>query len=587
MALSHQTRIGQLAYVVDTLVSPLLQAKDKTDNREVLELALLESFLWIRTGTALGLFPAQQAMRAVEHTIQPILPAYEVYAGKKILTEDIAGLFAEYLRSLNLREEGEASIEQRNVFMGALDSSSECLGQVSVCSFIHGLHWMSREDWHEMLNLPLQESLIAAAAEGDVADCNELTQCAAGAILALEHMIALESLEGYGEPALLNMLRRMRNWCFNLHRDEAHQRCMLLMERIQERANTEAGALLDRPIALRALTDTAAEQIEIWQRSVQTAYPYNFQQQIFSKPSLNEQKPSSIPEAPLRSQGSAHSRTTPGIYFYEASAFGLAGELTRPAAHSIPAQAASVLSSGGGRSFQRVENFHSDGIVSFQGAYTEAGGSYDDCHDFYTTYTFSVVERLNIADMVTADRIVSRLSVYASAANANDDEPSFDMTGSYFENLRIAGQPIDASLATHVFHQSDTYSRVEKNIHELEEWVWGSQLHHVGESELRDLEETYHSLTGISRLLERRYPPKRTGNGKGYLFGVTHPKGLERSELKDFGSIICVPKFGVIRLAELQVKQVQRRLDMLRVDLEGTAQGTFTVGATAAGAFTM
>src|SRR5262245_57574622 len=95
-------------------------------------------------------------------------------------------------------------------------------------------------------------------------------------------------------------------------------------------------------------------------------------------------------------------------HFYHASAFGLAGELLRPHRHSIPTQAATVLATGGGRGSQRVENFRFDGMISFDAAYVEVGGSYDPCHNRHTTYAHSVIEGLNIADMVKADRVVAR-----------------------------------------------------------------------------------------------------------------------------------------------------------------------------------
>src|SRR5260370_42309528 len=93
-------------------------------------------------------------------------------------------------------------------------------------------------------------------------------------------------------------------------------------------------------------------------------------------------------------------------YVYNASAYGLAGEFERPSRHSIPTQAATVLAAGGGRGFQRVENFQYDGTVSFKAAFAEVGGSFDECHHRHTSFACSVVEGLNILDVVPEDRVV-------------------------------------------------------------------------------------------------------------------------------------------------------------------------------------
>src|SRR5947209_20408495 len=100
-------------------------------------------------------------------------------------------------------------------------------------------------------------------------------------------------------------------------------------------------------------------------------------------------------------------------YFYHASAYGLSGEIERPMRHSIPMQAATALAGSGGRGFQRIENFSAPPYVSFDAAYTEVGGSFDECHNQHTTFSYSVIEGLNIAGMVTADRVVARMAVYS------------------------------------------------------------------------------------------------------------------------------------------------------------------------------
>lgn len=276
-------------------------------------------------------------------------------------------------------------------------------------------------------------------------------------------------------------------------------------------------------------------------------------------------------------------------HVYHASAYGLAGEFERPSRHSIPTQAATVLGASGGRGFQRVENFQYDGTVSFKSAIAEVGGSFDECHNRHTSYATSVVEGLNVLDVVTADRVVSRMAIYSAEVGDKKGEPTFDITGSHFVNLKIAGHKIDVKLATHVFHEHDTYSKIAKahaGRKKTDDWLLGSKFGALSDGELAELEDTYHSLGGISEIVrEWKQPGDRPADLGGYSFSPANHLKLEdhagpSTELRGFGSFICVPKFGVVRLAEFLVHRHCRTLTMLRVQMCSTGTGGTDAGGT-------
>jgi hypothetical protein len=283
-------------------------------------------------------------------------------------------------------------------------------------------------------------------------------------------------------------------------------------------------------------------------------------------------------------------------YIYSASAYGFAGELERPSRHTISSQAASVLAADGGRGSNRVQNFKFDGFLSVADAHTEVGGSYDECHNLHTTYAFSSLEGVNVADMLTADRVVSRLYIYAPADPADKSEPSFSITGSQFENLRIAGYKVDVQLATSEFHGYDTHSQVEN----AENWLLASQLAKKGEDELTRLEKTYHALKGITALVkgwkqkgEKQLDEKQSDGKhthcKTYLFSpikVLKLEGYTGTDIEILGNIICIPKFGVIRLADLLVQGHFRSLTMFRVQMCSGTGGGAGGGGTSGGGLT-
>src|SRR5262249_203896 len=133
----------------------------------------------------------------------------------------------------------------------------------------------------------------------------------------------------------------------------------------------------------------------------------------------------------------------------------------------------------------------------------EVGGSYDDCHGIHTSYAYSVIEGLNISDVVKADKIVSRLAIYSPPEDDPRGENSFDITGSHFENLRIAGHKFDVKLSTHRFHDCHTYGALEDEYQKksADDLLCLSKLSE--QPRLKALENDYHALAGLSEAADQ------------------------------------------------------------------------------------
>ena len=267
-------------------------------------------------------------------------------------------------------------------------------------------------------------------------------------------------------------------------------------------------------------------------------------------------------------------------YVYSASTYAISADFDRPKKHTLPPQAAAVLSAHGGHGTQRMEGLKIDGLVSFKEAYSEVGGSYDDCHDNYTTNAWSVLEGVNVADMFTADRIVSRLAIYYPAHGK--EEPSFDITGSYYENLRIAGHKVDVKLDSHLHHQYDTYGRLATGHQkgDTDRMLLGQELRGLKDKDLERIEGTYHALSGMSRFVNE-WKQKRPADRGVYRLSVANQATMDwPSEVEQFGSIICIPKFGVVRLGEMVVHKHSRTLVMFQVQMCSSGHGTVGGGGT-------
>jgi hypothetical protein len=277
-------------------------------------------------------------------------------------------------------------------------------------------------------------------------------------------------------------------------------------------------------------------------------------------------------------------------YFYNASAFGIAADIQRPVRQTIPAQAATALHGGSGRGTLRVEDFNESPFIRFDAAYTEVGGSFDECHNLHATYASSVIEGLNIADVVLADRVVSRMVSYSPEVGNEDGEHSYDITGSHFENLRIAGHKLDIKLSTHVFSEHDTYAKFAnayQNGNADHLLPWGNQDKKRLDM-LESMEKKYHALTGIgARAKKWAARTKATVNGGTYWCSAAGHLNLKQtigdSELEGFGGIIVIPKFGIVRLAELIVHRDYRKLTMVRVQMCSGSTGGVDGGHTTSG----
>lgn len=271
-------------------------------------------------------------------------------------------------------------------------------------------------------------------------------------------------------------------------------------------------------------------------------------------------------------------------YIYHCSAYAIAGEFYRPVQRSLPVQGGTVLAVTGGYSSQHIGRYCLDDLVSFENAYVEVGGSYDQSHDTQTSYFCSVIEGLNVMDMLTADRVVARMMVYSPKGD-HGGEHTFDITGSYFDNVKIAGRRIDAKLDTGAFHRLNSFSKFYDAYArgQADDLLVFSNFNSLQDPQLADLEGQYHPLCGLSSLVNARKTDTTRKPQDYYLCSALNHLDFKRqvekdSELQGYGAVICIPKFGVIRLGEILIYKYFRSLTMFTVQMGSTASSTVTGG---------
>src|SRR5215471_5703795 len=85
---------------------------------------------------------------------------------------------------------------------------------------------------------------------------------------------------------------------------------------------------------------------------------------------------------------------------------------------------------------QHAKEYRLEGIISYSAAHSQVSGHRSKKHpDRFVTLATSIVENLNVLNVVTADRVVAQIS---TTHFPNQYSPEVTFLGTHFENLRIA-----------------------------------------------------------------------------------------------------------------------------------------------------
>ena len=247
-------------------------------------------------------------------------------------------------------------------------------------------------------------------------------------------------------------------------------------------------------------------------------------------------------------------------FIFHASAMAFSGHVTRPIEHVIEVQAGTSLPTTGGHGSARVENFRFNQMVSFKAGYSQVSGSEKIENGkpvAYTTLSSAVLEGLNIQDVVTADRIVARLSSSFVPKDGDDNEEyeSRILTiGSRFENLRVAGCKVDVEL-----HD------------ELDLGTFEQARNH------------YKNNPVFKKMVDDPFSRGKKTSRKVATHGSIHCSLVKKFEPEEcpgiftcHGYVLEVEEFGKIYLAEVLVTHRCKTLTMLRVELGSPSGGGFT-----------
>jgi hypothetical protein len=244
------------------------------------------------------------------------------------------------------------------------------------------------------------------------------------------------------------------------------------------------------------------------------------------------------------------------LYHYHACAHAFSGRFIRPFDHLIDVQAASALPIIGGHGDARVENFAYRQFVSFKNGYSHVSGGHQADDESNNTLVTATLERLNILDILTADRIVARLY---SKHLPGKPEGSITMVGSKFENLRIAGCPVHIELDFDLFEEVPTFEQAQNMFAKNDKFKKMAQ-----------------SLLKPGKKLDPKDP-----HG-AFLCSIVKEMDTTCPGVTRSGHCFHVPGFGKIFLAEVLISHGMRTLTMFRLELGSSISGSGTGAAVTA-----
>lgn len=228
-------------------------------------------------------------------------------------------------------------------------------------------------------------------------------------------------------------------------------------------------------------------------------------------------------------------------FHFHALAHALAGEFRHPLWSIIPARASAALSTIGGHSIAEERAFHFQDFVCFKSAHTFVSGKRRR-DETYVTHASTVVKGLNILGVVTAERIVARLT---SVHSPEEPEGHIIAEDSRFDGLAVNGKRLTVKLRHNLLIECRTFDDLAKGIAGDKR---SGKI--VGLDDDRKV-----ALCSLVEKIEPKLP------------GVDPKK-----------HVIEVKNFGKIFLAEVFASPGTRTLTMLRLQLGSPHVADITVG---------
>ena len=257
-------------------------------------------------------------------------------------------------------------------------------------------------------------------------------------------------------------------------------------------------------------------------------------------------------------------------FIYHASAVGLSAQFSRPFQEPLDSQAVSALSPSGGYSGARREHIRIREFLTCARVSTETAGSYSPQKDSFDTFASAVAEGFNLAGIVKADHISTRIS---SSHPASGAEPSLTPLGSGFSKLTVAGQDIELESFVVHFTQLNTMTKLRdayKNDAAFRKSMDETMM--IGQKD--QIAQQLHKFFPWCGRKPTGELPEIGGTAILPLFRVVNKSVAGFTVV---GNVIHVENFGRVHIGEIIVSSYERRVTGLHVVLGSPVDGSTDV----------
>jgi len=202
-----------------------------------------------------------------------------------------------------------------------------------------------------------------------------------------------------------------------------------------------------------------------------------------------------------------------------------------------------------------------EGLISFRSGRTSVSGSliknkkdlWGNDHSGWVTLSTSVIEGLNVFEVITADRMVAQVSTEHALINGH--VPKVTFLGTRFENLRVAGFPVQIELDLAICGEQPADDRTYLQDTGFLERVQRQLDGIAGAKGLPEtLKKQYDAeIVNIEDLRKRAKGKDERKTDKLQCALVKSIGPIPVPGVKTFGNVIFIPYFGTVALGEIEV----------------------------------
>lgn len=239
---------------------------------------------------------------------------------------------------------------------------------------------------------------------------------------------------------------------------------------------------------------------------------------------------------------------------YHAEAHVLSGHLQRPIDQKIERQAPVTLNDRrGGHLTRYADDVSIEGLISFTKGETRVSGARSLKNNGWVTLSTSILEGLNVFEIIAADRVVSQVSTNHPYKDGH--VPHVTFLGTQFKNLRVGGFPVTLILNLGICGDRPgndrSYLQDPKFLAGVKE-----QTERITRADglPKEIKDQYDEKLAYINKLISTCDAGDQGNHEPITCSLVQSIGeIPIPGVQTFGHVLVIPDFGSVALGEIEV----------------------------------